>query len=92
MKITAFLILVLCLVMQIPGPFLHAQDIPENELTYTGMDDTQLEKEAASLDIPADSTVKYVSGMKNLNQGYQDGDLTWMEYVMAKRNFIETLR
>jgi len=73
------------------GGSLHAENIPEDELMYTGIDDSGLEKEAASLGIPADSTKQYVVGMKNLNQNCQDGDLTWTEYIMAKRNFIEDI-
>ena len=91
MKIAVFL-LVLCVIAQIPGPFLRAEDIPEDKLMYTGIDDSGLEKEATSLGIPAGNTAKYVTGMKNLNQNYQDGDLTWVEYIMAKRNFIENLK
>ncbi|MFH1791649.1 MAG: hypothetical protein ABH885_06690 [Candidatus Omnitrophota bacterium] len=91
MRIAA-LIMVLCAVIQVSGPLLHAEDIPENSLMYTGIDDSQLEKEAASLGIPTGSTVRYVSGMKNLNQEYLDGSLTWAEYIMAKRNFIEDLK
>lgn len=91
MKIVA-LLLILCAIVHIPASFLYAENIPEDQLRYTGINDSSLEKEAASLGIPSDSTVKYVSGMKNLNQNYQNGDLTWTEYIMEKRNFIEDLK
>ena len=91
MKIAIFL-LILCVVAQIQIPFLYAENIPVDKLNYTGMNDNDLEKEAASLDIPAGCVVKYVSGMKNLNQSYQDGNLTRTEYITAKRNFIEDLQ
>ena len=91
MKIAMFL-LILCLACQIPSSFLYAEDIPEDALTYTGIEDSGLEKEAEKLGIPANETVRYVSRMKQLNQGYQAGDMTWTEYIMAKRNFIEDLK
>ena len=91
MKIVAFL-LILCAIIHIPALFLYAGNIPEDQLRYTGINDSSLEKEAASLDIPASCTVKYVSEMKNLNQSYQNGNLTWTEYIMEKRNIIEDLQ
>jgi len=90
MKITV-LLLILCVVAQISGAYLHAEEIPVDKLMYTGINDDALQKEAASLGIPADSTVRYVSGMKNLNQAYQDGNLTWTGYITAKRNFIQDI-
>jgi len=90
MKISVFL-LILCVVAQISGTYLHAEEIPVDKLMYTGISDEGLQKEATSLDIPADCTVRYVTGMRSLNKAYQAGNLSWTGYITAKRNFIEDI-
>ena len=91
MKIAA-LLLALCLILQMPGALLHAENIPESELRYTGIDDKGLEAEAERLGIPSGDMNNYVNIMRDMNNDYQAGSLTWTEYVMQKRRYIEGLK
>ena len=90
MKFVIFL-LIFCAFIQAPVRLLHAGEIPVSKLKYTGLDDAKLQEEAANLGIPEGLRARYVFEMKQLNQQYEAGSLTWTEYITQKRLLIENI-